>query len=346
MAREGRWKNRLLAAASVLATLVVLEAGVRVANREALFAADNYLVRERDLSTSAYPSEYHELLGWAPRPNFDSNRNKWGTRVTIDGRGLRVNGNPAPPAGAPLILCVGDSFTFGDEASNSETWPAALERLTGARVENGGVFGYGFDQTVLRAELLAPELDPDILVLSVVTSDIPRCELSMRMGVSKPYFAVMDGGLELRNTPPPKPDTELDPLRRALGYSRLAHWILSKLAPGWWLSGCWSEERAHERGEDVACLLCDRVARLASPHTRCVIFLQYWGDTLERPASFDRLIACAQARSIQVVDLMPELQAAHQEDPARFEALFDGHMTARGNEFAAQVLAQGLGLAP
>ena len=44
-------------------------------------------------------------------------------------------------------MAVGDSFTFGDEVNDGQTWPAQLQQLTGRRVINGGVSGYGFDQT-------------------------------------------------------------------------------------------------------------------------------------------------------------------------------------------------------
>jgi hypothetical protein len=33
---------------------------------------------------------------------------------------------------------------------DEETWPTQLQRLTGRRVLNGGVTGYGFDQMVLQ----------------------------------------------------------------------------------------------------------------------------------------------------------------------------------------------------
>lgn len=52
------------------------------------------------------------------------------------------------------ILAVGDSYTFGDEVSDWETWPAQLQKLSGRRVINGGVFGYGIDQAFLRARRL------------------------------------------------------------------------------------------------------------------------------------------------------------------------------------------------
>ena len=67
-----------------------------------------------------------------------------------------ATGEQASP-GAP-ILAVGDSFTFGDEVNDGQTWPAQLQLLTGRRVLNGGVSGYGFDQIVLRAEQLAAKI--------------------------------------------------------------------------------------------------------------------------------------------------------------------------------------------
>jgi hypothetical protein len=40
---------------------------------------------------------------------------------------------------------MGGSFTFGEDVSDLEAWSAQLQRLTGRRVLNGGVSGYGFD---------------------------------------------------------------------------------------------------------------------------------------------------------------------------------------------------------
>lgn len=57
------------------------------------------------------------------------------------------------------ILAVGDSCTWGEDVGDTDTWPAQLQRLTGRRVLNGGVTGFGFDQIVLRTERQFAALD-------------------------------------------------------------------------------------------------------------------------------------------------------------------------------------------
>ena len=78
-----------------------------------------------------------------------------GRGFSFDAEGFRrsaaMPGGGTTPDGS-VILAVGDSFTFGDEVKDDETWPAHLQQLLGRRVLNAGVSGYGFDQIVLRAE--------------------------------------------------------------------------------------------------------------------------------------------------------------------------------------------------
>lgn len=84
--------------------------------------------------------QHHDLLGYVPCPRNHSD-------PEIDQEGLRTTGD-APGGAGPPILAVGDSFTFGDEVDALEAWPAQLQALLGRRVLNGGVTGYGLDQTV------------------------------------------------------------------------------------------------------------------------------------------------------------------------------------------------------
>jgi hypothetical protein len=64
-----------------------------------------------------------------------------GTTITILEDGIRSNGRGEVRDATEPILAVGDSFTFGAQVSDWETWPAQLEKLTGGRVINGGVLG-------------------------------------------------------------------------------------------------------------------------------------------------------------------------------------------------------------
>lgn len=94
-------------------------------------------------------TEFDRELGWCVRAGAASANGR--THVTDQGlRGVRSYA-PAPAPGTLRLACFGDSFTFGDETSDGETWEAQLEMLD-ARIEalNFGVPAYGTDQALLR----------------------------------------------------------------------------------------------------------------------------------------------------------------------------------------------------
>jgi len=97
-----------------------------------------------------------------------------GATITIR-QGVRANPNFEPASAVGAILAVGDSFVFGDQVSDDETWPALLERRLNRRVVNGGVSGYGPLQAVLRAEQLLKAQTYSLVLLSILVSeDLPR----------------------------------------------------------------------------------------------------------------------------------------------------------------------------
>ena len=55
-----------------------------------------------------------------------------------------------------VVLTVGDSFTFGDQVSDKDTWQSCLnDKESRYFFINGGVGGYGILQSILRAEELS-----------------------------------------------------------------------------------------------------------------------------------------------------------------------------------------------
>ena len=131
---------------SAVVLLVFLEISIRAVTNT-LFVFD---VEVRD-----------PLVGGIPKPGVSIRHpTKW-YRMTAVENGTRWNGSGSIAGEAAFALAVGDSFTFGADVSDEETWPAALERETGRRVVNAGVAGFGLDQTVLRAEQLVECTGPN-----------------------------------------------------------------------------------------------------------------------------------------------------------------------------------------
>ncbi|MBE2236044.1 MAG: SGNH/GDSL hydrolase family protein [Anaerolinea sp.] len=80
--------------------------------------------------------------GYRCAPHLDvwlSGHRDFAYRVRTNDRGLRT-----PHQQGPLeVAAIGDSFTFGYGVDEAAAWPAALAELTGWRVANLGVSGYG-----------------------------------------------------------------------------------------------------------------------------------------------------------------------------------------------------------
>lgn len=359
---EARPKSGLTASVlTVLAALVVsltaLEVGVRALDGIG-FGLRNYVADRLSLLASAYPSVYDPQLGYVPRPDYDGTANAWNTRVSIDSASLRRNAPGRPVSKPAAVVAVGDSYTFGDEVSDADTWPAQLEGLLGQPVANGGVFGYGLDQAVLRAERLVPEYRPWSLVVSFIYGDVRRTQLVQRTGVEKPYFQVVDGQLVLRNVPPSPNRPRIEQMglvRTVLGYSYLADWTARRLAvTDWWYGGGFPQVQAHDDGPQVACLLMRRLRALQDASSaRVLVVAQYIPrnfTTPEDPKSVEelsgsaRLLDCAAKAGLDVLDTLPALQARYRASPSGFlgQYFVQAHMSAAGNRLVAEHVADAL----
>ena len=106
------------------------------------------------------PGEYDANSWVVPLPR---------SHVVVDGNGCRH----VPTVGeGTSVLFLGDSVTFGFGVNDDEALPAQFARLTGARVFNCAVPGYGLDQYARNAEIRVPELKPDIIVVGLHAQDL------------------------------------------------------------------------------------------------------------------------------------------------------------------------------
>ena len=331
--RRRGWRSRLtLALLGTIVAALAVEVAVRLATHAPLLAlggpqGERYV-------------DVHPVVGRLPKSNISLRMPK-GFTITTGAHGTRSNGPTPPRAERPLVLATGDSFAFGDEVDDQDSWPAVLERLSGGRVINAGVPGFGLDQAVLRAEQLAPVYQPDTIVVGFIPHDVLRCEMSFWSGNPKPYFTVE--GDALRAQPAPEPvRSALDPLKWLLSTSvtmdmlfpTFVHWTGPR------------ELRVHDQGGRVACLLMPRLAALARErHLRAVVMAQPQqpDDTAEDAALARGVLDCARAAGLEVLDLLPVVAAL---PPAQRESLFHGHMTAAGNRLVGEQLAAFLARPP
>jgi hypothetical protein len=334
--------NLLLASLSTGLLLCLGECGLRFSSGQPLAAprASGGLHLER----IGFPASYDAGLGFVPTPGATADFDLWKIRMTVTDDGLRSNGTP-PPRGTP-ILAVGDSFTFGDDVDDDATWPAQLEQQLGRPVVNGGVFGYGLDQMVLRAERLLDRIPADVLITSIISDDIQRCEFSYRYGW-KPYFRVDEGELHLHNVPVPTPETTPVPtgtLNRWIGSSHLALWIARRIDPDRWLLP--QSIRVHRQGSEVSRALLERLVRLTRERdVRLLLVLQWHPRSRSGPGR--EVLDHARELGVPGVRVFPELKRRVRLSRLGKPIWADfftrsGHMNAEGNLLVAGLIGEEL----
>lgn len=209
---------------------------------------------------------HHPYLGWSPKKNsrtvlYDGTTVSFNTAGT---RGVREYALEKPP-NVQRIAVIGDSFSFGEEVNDLETFSAQLEKkLQNTEVMNFAVHGYGIDQMLLRLEQKVLAYKPDIIVFAFIHDDINRGFVSFR-DYQKPVFRLSESGqLQLTNTPIPSPD-ELYKQSQFLPKTVLATQLLT--------------ERWRYRNYDsintaaLAHAVFDRVDQLAQAHSSVPVFL-------------------------------------------------------------------------
>lgn len=349
-ANRRRWRVPLLALlwlSSTVLSLLGLEVGLRLVKGVG-FAEIPDPFAEVSMIGRVYPGSFDSHLGYVPTPGAFAPNPIWHTSAHIRRDGVRSNGADRPtPEGIPLVA-VGDSFTYGDEVNDRDTWPAQLERLLGRPVINGGVFGYGLDQAVLRSEVLLEETSANYLIVSLIPDDVTRCEFSYRYSW-KPYFDIEAGALVRRNDPVPPPSVAPPGeglLRRSLRRSFLADFVLRRLDPNDWLVR--GSVRVHKRGEEVSRHLLDRLADHAKERGHGLLVMLQWlpGESTRRAEPF---IARARERGVEVLLIEKLLRRAIDSGEASQETFFHmrsvpgnpkqvGHMSAEGNRFVAEAI--------
>jgi hypothetical protein len=149
----------------------------------------------------AYDSDtYDAELGWKPKAGFERDH------VRTNSQGFRADRDysVARPVDRHRIVVVGDSFSWGEEVGNDETYAHDLEGLLpDTEVLNVAVHGYGTDQQLLRLRRSGLQFQPDLVILGFFEENLDRNLLSFR-DYAKPWFDLEGGELRLHGVPVPR----------------------------------------------------------------------------------------------------------------------------------------------
>jgi hypothetical protein len=335
----------------LMAVLAFLEAGARLALSSEAFlrrvaAEDDASERLRWIQARKHKSqvayffdEYHPTRGWALRPGLQELRVFGDRRLSSNSKGVRGRDEhtASKDPSRTRIVVLGDSFSFGEEVSDDETYASQLEaRTPGAEVLNLGVHGYGHDQMLVYLREEGLSYRPDVVLLGFTEIDMTRNLLAFR-DYAKPRFELQAGRLELRGSPVPTPEAVLD---AEPWHSKLMDLLRMLRARGEARSGA-----TERRAQNVTAAILDELSRAAAASgAKPILAYLPVEDELGRsdltPTDRQRFfLDYCKARRVPCLDLRPAFLAYAQSGHALRTR---GHWGAAEHRVAAQSLQVGL----
>jgi hypothetical protein len=151
---------------------------------------------------------YDPSKGWMSKPNLREIKAFGNKILNTNSKGFRGKKDFPYIKNKEMlrILILGDSFTFGDEVSDDETYSYYLQQmLPHTEVINIGVHGYGHDQMLVLLQEEGVKYKPDIVILGFLPMDMSRNLLRFR-DFAKPRFVLKGGKLKLTGIPVPRPE--------------------------------------------------------------------------------------------------------------------------------------------
>jgi len=171
-----------------------------------------WVQRHRDDTPIRYRFDvYSPTRGWVIKPNLHDMPVFHEKILNSNARGLRGRTDYSydKPAARRRVVVLGDSWTFGEQVSDDETYAAQLSRvLRDIEVLNFGVHGYGHDQMLIYLQEEALNYHPDLVIVGFEHFDIYRNLLSFR-DFAKPRYVLDGTRLVLTHSPVPSPESVL-----------------------------------------------------------------------------------------------------------------------------------------
>ncbi|MFT4797944.1 MAG: lysophospholipase L1-like esterase [Sulfitobacter sp.] len=297
-------------------------------------------------------------LGWKLATNWkgDHKHHDYQVRYATNIKGERDAPSRTYESGAPKVLMVGDSFTFGLGVNDEETFSYLLQQKTSQhQVINAGVPGYSPEQIALRAIHLArlyqPEVIGFVLYLGNDLIDIGH-EFAVQAPGGKPYM-VIDETTHGRivNMPVVRSRKPTELANISLGDRILKQSSASVKGPRildliWTEWGALAEIDTGKLDLSVR-LLAETLAYLETNTTsRLVVVVLPGAGALNSDSGVTaqyqlsartRVLGMLAQKNLEYIDLYTDL---NQEYEGRLFHPNDGHLTLKGHEIVATSLAE------
>jgi len=357
-----------------LVALLLLEFGIRVKDRR-FFKFENVFDLEMQKGVGRGVTEQDPQLGLRLKSNYKTIQDHFvfphhrykirfsevsttpeRFRSSPNTYGIKLRKDYGP------ILTLGDSFTFGAEVNDNETWPSHLQNFSKTTVLNGGVVGFGLDQTYLLFEELITQnnFKPSWVIISLTPLNIERTHLKGRFKyltgefVPRPFLDIEDFKIKQIHYPDALAYkqqymyryTRLDPVRRVLGYSFAIDSIFKEIAPKWWWNMHDEKKTAKEfrtphKSDEVSQVIIKKISELAKEKGFKLLIVRQ--DFFQRNFEYqtdlaqERVVAWCKEQGLLLVDLHPKLKQLFYENTEKYRSFFlPSHMTNQGNLFVAQ----------
>lgn len=271
------------------------------------------------------PSKNFEIdadTGWRMRKNHEFEWRIEGHLNTYrsNGQGFRSN-RDFDHSSKGLIAITGDSMTWGTGVDYGETFGDLLElQVAGSQVFNFAMPGFGLDQMWMSVRHQMLPLKPALIIVTFIDEDLNRSLTAYRRveGFNKPRFVVDVFGNLRPQTSADIPNSLVLKIQSGSRLWRAASQPVRRLRPfsEWWT---------------VNTAILEAIASDCERQQVPLLFVRLPARPLERFASLDRFL---RRKGFEFLNLgTPEIP-----DGLHFEK--DGHINAKGHQFAAAKIAE------
>src|SRR3954453_8261121 len=148
---KGLLQNLLVVAITLVLIAVFLEVGLRLFAPQIVYSLSGLFVSDPQAGYRLQPSATVHYRSSEADVTFHT-----------DEMGMRLPDTSDTP-GTPKVLALGDSFTFGINVQDGQTYPALLNKQW--HTFNAGVFGYGTDNEAAWLDEYGWQTNPNVVLV-------------------------------------------------------------------------------------------------------------------------------------------------------------------------------------